>query len=330
MARGRRATPREPGIAAAIVEPVILALASFGVATPGWDAAVAGSRGEMIPGSLADSWLAAAAAALDDEAIGVRLAPAIPNGALGLLDYAMCTSATMRDALERVARHYAIATQRVTLTLVEAPPRAALVLARAPGVAHGKHWIEFSLAAIGLRMRRNVGRDFPFDEVTFRHEGPPDTSAHDRFFGTRVRFGQAEDRMVFPHDLLAAPLVTASAALAALLDARMRELAPAAAADTFLDEARRAIAALLDTGETAVEPVAKRMHVSRRTLQRELARRGTSHKDLLDEMRRERALVLLGEARTVADVAARLGYSEPSAFFRAFRRWTGTSPRAQR
>jgi AraC-like DNA-binding protein len=71
--------------------------------------------------------------------------------------------------------------------------------------------------------------------------------------------------------------------------------------------------------------------MSPRTLQRRLASSGTSHRDLLDEIRRERARHLLSDRTlAIADVAGRLGFSETSAFFRAFRRWTGTSPQSYR
>ncbi len=66
-----------------------------------------------------------------------------------------------------------------------------------------------------------------------------------------------------------------------------------------------------------------------RTLQRELQERGTSHQALVEEIRSQRALQLLEEPEiNVTEASYRLGFSEPSAFFRAFRRWTGTTPAA--
>jgi AraC-like DNA-binding protein len=110
----------------------------------------------------------------------------------------------------------------------------------------------------------------------------------------------------------------------------MKELEPERAPeDTYLSQVRRVVVELLDKENTQLEAVVARLGVSRRTLQRELQQRDTSHKAILDDVRRERALHLLElPGLTVSEVAYRLGFSEPSAFFRAFRRWTGKSPKA--
>ena len=77
--------------------------------------------------------------------------------------------------------------------------------------------------------------------------------------------------------------------------------------------------------------VAKRLGVSDRTLHRRLADEGTSHSELLDEARRERAMILLADrSLSAAEISFLLGYSEPGAFFRAFKRWTGKTPGAYR
>jgi AraC-like DNA-binding protein len=316
----------EPGISGSIVAPVLAALAALGVDPRAL--LEAGPSNVLVPGTRADRCLDQAAALLRDEGLGIRLVKHIPMGGLGIIDYTLCTSSTLGDALRRVSRHYGLATQRVKLHLIEGP-RASLVLETRSDTAPSRHWLEFSLAMIAERMRQTAGDDIHFDEVTFRHEPPADSAAgHDTFFGTHVRFSQPEDRVSFDPSLLDRPLRTASALLARLLDTKIEELAKSSTG-SFLDEARGAIASLLDERDTRLESAASRLHVSRRTLQRELRALGTSHKELLESIRRERALSLLRGTTSVAEVASRLGYAEPSAFFRAFRRWTGGTPRAR-
>jgi AraC-like DNA-binding protein len=323
----------EPGISSAIVGPVLEVLAAAGLDLDARGASV-DAGDEVVRGSSADRWLDLAAERLGDEALGLTLARRIPIGGLGLIDYALCTSATLRDALERVSRHYAVATQRVKLALVERGERLALVFERQPGISHSRHWMEFSFAILTERARQTLGREVSPVLVSFRHDPPACADAHSAFFGTEVRFSAPEDCLAFDRNMLDGHLRTAAASLAELLDARMPTTPPPpedAGPDAFLERVRDVIAELIAQGDASLEGAATRLHTSTRTLQRELSRRRTSHKDLLDSVRRERAQALLGEGTTtVAEVAARLAYSEPSAFFRAFRRWTGTSPRARR
>ncbi|HEY4056048.1 MAG TPA: AraC family transcriptional regulator, partial [Kofleriaceae bacterium] len=143
-------------------------------------------------------------------------------------------------------------------------------------------------------------------------------------------FDAPQDRLTFASDLLALPLHTASKPLAELLERRMKEIAPERAIDDpVLDRTRRTLGAMLEAGETDVKTLASRLGESTRTLQRALGQRNTSHSQLLDELRRQRAQELLDAGLRVADVAQRLGFAAPSAFFRAYRRWTGTSPRGR-
>jgi AraC-like DNA-binding protein len=325
---------REPGISAAIVAPVLGALEASGIDLRVLNANVH-SGDEVVGGSAADRWLDAAAECLGDPALGLTLARSIPIGGLGLIDYALCTSATLRDALGRVSRNYGVATQRVKLELVERGEQAVLVFERQPGIAHSRHWMEFSFAILTERARQTLGHHVSPVLVSFRHDPPARVDAHTTFFGTEVRFSAPEDCLGFARDLLDQHLRTAAASLAELLDAKMPTIPPppegAGAPDPFIGRVRDVVVELIAERDASLESAAARLHTSTRTLQRELSRRGTSHKDLLDSVRRERAQALLAEGTmTVAEVAARLAYSEPSAFFRAFRRWTGASPRARR
>jgi AraC-like DNA-binding protein len=83
---------------------------------------------------------------------------------------------------------------------------------------------------------------------------------------------------------------------------------------------------MLELGRTDLSGLATRVRTSPRTLQRALRSCGTSHKEILDGVRREQALQLLHKNVGLAEIVERLQFSEPSAFYRAFRRWTGTSP----
>jgi len=95
---------------------------------------------------------------------------------------------------------------------------------------------------------------------------------------------------------------------------------------TVRERVRCAVAEMLELGRTDLNGLAEYVHSTRRTLQRSLQSCGTSHKEILDDVRREQALQLLAMNVGPTEIAERLQFSEPSAFYRAFRRWTGTSP----
>jgi len=312
----------EPGISSAIVAPVLRALGELGFETTP-------PKGDLVEGSAADALFDAAAAALGSESVGLQVARRVPIGALGMLDYALCTSPTLREGLSRTARFYAVATQRVKLSLLEDGGAATLRFERAPGVKHSRHWIEFSYAMIAERIRGTLGVPVKFRDVGFTHAAPRSAASHDAFFGTAVTFSATRDVLAFDAALLELPLRTASAALAEVLELKMKALEPQLTGDDFVRRAKESVDQLLQRNDTSLEALAAKLERPKRTLQRELARRGTSHQRLVDEARRARAQSLLETGVTVAEVSERLGFSEPSAFFRAFRRWTGETPKKQ-
>jgi AraC-like DNA-binding protein len=320
-----------PGISFDVVRPVIRVLGELGL-----DLASLVPPGSVDPNdpftyyATADAGLERASELLGDPALGVTIVERLPVGALGLIDYALSTSVVLRDGVRRLARYYGIATQRSRLSFREEPPLAVLELERREGIRYGRHAIEFAWAIIADRIRRSVGSGFSFERVAFAHAGPEDTARYDAFFGTPVTFSAPTDRLVFKSELLDLPLLTAASSLAEMLEAKMREIAPGPE-HPLLARARRAISTLLDRGDTGVDSAASALRMSRRTLQRELQELGTSHKAILDDIRRERASRLLASGEMgVPEVARSLGFSEASAFYRAFRRWTGSSPGAFR
>ena len=98
----------------------------------------------------------------------------------------------------------------------------------------------------------------------------------------------------------------------------------------FCARVEQAVEPLLAAGGIRVAGVARALGVSRQTLYRRLKAEGTTFEKLLDGLRHRLASRLLGEGMAVKDIAYRLGFSDPAAFSRAFKRWTGASPSASR
>jgi AraC-like DNA-binding protein len=136
----------------------------------------------------------------------------------------------------------------------------------------------------------------------------------EEFLGHAIEYGCDSDGVVFDGDILKGRL-----------DRNPPEPTP------FLDTTHDAIALIaemLPYERPSRERVSKRLNMSARTLQRRLSDWGVTFEELVDDYRRERALVLLKRAdHSILEIAYALGYSDPAHFTRAFRRWTGASPK---
>jgi AraC-like DNA-binding protein len=169
-------------------------------------------------------------------------------------------------------------------------------------------------------------------EVRFPHSAPDDISEHQQLFGCKLQFGWERTELVFAREFLNTPLVKADPALQAILEAQVVDLIrklPKGEATT--DAVRRHLASELGKGQPTLEQIAARLHMSSRTLRRHLDEEGTSFRQILSEVRRELASRHLSEGRlAIGEIAFLLGFSEPSAFHRAFKHWTGHAPHAYR
>jgi AraC-like DNA-binding protein len=164
--------------------------------------------------------------------------------------------------------------------------------------------------------------------VCFEHPRPRTVDEHRRIFGCEVGFDAPEHAVTFHRDALVLPVVQADPRLGALIDRYAEELLRRLPRGNALsDRVRQLVAESLCDGDHGLEPIAGRLRMSPRTLQRRLQDESTSHQQIVDELRHELALKYLAEpAVSIGEVAFLLGFSDPSAFHRAFRRWTGTTP----
>ena len=282
-----------------------------------------------VVGALADGVLEQGAKALGDPMIGLTVASHLAPGSLGPLDYVLFTSETWGAALSLVAKYYAVASERVRLTIEERGKETAIVLRRDPPYDANRYWVELSLALIAERARQSLGADWKPLRVDFVHPAGAPTTRHAEWFGAPVAFAAASDQLVFASSWMEAASHTAMGSLARVLESRLAELVPPDA-DPMMLRIRDAVARGMDAGQLEIANVAQRLAMSTRSLQRALSQRGVKFTDVVDEIRRARALEYLRAGQTIAQVAEKVGFSDPSALFRAYRRWTGTTPGADR
>jgi AraC-like DNA-binding protein len=281
--------------------------------------------------AMAHAWTLVSERAADVD-FGLHAAETLPVGVFGVLEFATMSSPNIQGTLERVARYYRLMGAMSEIALEIGRDSARVVLRPAVPIdpARLRHYHEYTVAFLVSRGRMLGGDAVAPSEVRFMHPAPASTAEHARVLRAPVRFGQPVNELVVPRAVLDIPLPFADAATSEALG-RAGETLLSASPHDVVARARAAARTALDTGDASLETVARSLHVGARTLQRRLGERGTSYARVLDEVRRETAQRWLEQgSMSFGEIAFGLGFSEPSAFHRAFKRWTGRTPRSYR
>jgi AraC-like DNA-binding protein len=267
---------------------------------------------------------------------GLALGDVFGVAGLGALGYAMQHGATVAEALDWQQQYRAFVHPGVIPRLERRPHEAGerMVFAHAVPPAFCKllESVYTHASATVAMMKALTGRPVRAAWITYPLPRPADPARHEQFFACPVAWGAPELEVAFDAALLDLPLPKSDPRLAGYLCRRVDELVARLPAEkSFADRARRQIGALLAQGEARLVNVAKHLAVSERTLHRRLADEGTGFADLVEDARRERASILLEDrSLSASEVGFLLGYAEPAAFFRAFKRWTGQTPESWR
>ena len=260
--------------------------------------------------------------------LGLHIGSTLRIREFGLAGYAAYYSTSLGEALERIARYSRIVNEIVVFDLIEGADQVKLVSDNVPRFDAMRHPIDIRMAWTLMAVREIAGEDINPIEVDLPYTRPANIAEHKRHFRTQIEFGRPAATLVFRKEDLDRPVKSGDGTLSHYLDQLADEvLGSLSKGATFADRLRSAIWTDLSTGKTSVQRIAKRLGISPRSLQRNLAEEGTTFSTELDALREEMARTLLRDRHhAVCEVAFLLGYSEPSSFFRAFRRWESVSP----
>jgi AraC-like DNA-binding protein len=187
-----------------------------------------------------------------------------------------------------------------------------------------------AMAVAANALRTLCGSEWSPTEVLVPRMTPADPEPYRRHFRAPVRFNRESATLVFPADDLKRRVAGADPLLRAVLEDRLRQLRADAGAG-FSDDVRRLLRTRLMGARSSAEGMAHLLAIHRRTLSRRLRDSGRGYRAMANEVRFEIARQLLEDTEiSLGEIAAALGYSEASAFTRAFRRWSGQSPKAWR
>src|SRR5690606_13337024 len=172
-----------------------------------------------------------------------------------------------------------------------------------------------------------AGGELPLLGVEFRHRAPRRLGEHRRLLGVEPRFSQPHDVLILPRALLPRPSRSASPRLFEVLSEEAEKQLAELVENQLLVRVRYWLEVNLGISTCSLEACAQALGSNRSVLQRALSEQGSSFRTLHDEVRRLRALRLLDQGLGVREVARACGFAELSPFYRAFRRWQGSTPR---
>jgi len=274
-------------------------------------------------------WLAIASE-LDDEFFGMGGRP-MRSGSFTLLCHCILHAPTLGHALRRALRFLDVVLDDPRGRLAVRDGLAQIELADAGGprsaFAYRTYWILIHGIACWL-----VGRRIPIRLVDFRCSEPKQGADYRLFFGAPVRFAQPISRLGFDSAMLDLPVMRTEQALKQFLRGAPANILVRYRYDAGLaSSVRRRLDKVPPSAWKTFSDLALEMRMPPSTLRHRLRDEGQSYAGIKDDIRRDIAVdLLLNTFKTTGDIASQLGYSEPSAFFRAFRKWMSKSPDAFR
>lgn len=274
---------------------------------------------------------AAALEATGDPTLPLRAAALVRGEDYRVLLWLGRHSPTVGEALSRVARWFSLVNRDVSLSVKPgATPALVFTVASLPAPLP-RAAVDYTLAVTTLRMREATSGALQLLRVDVPYPAPADRVA-EGLFGCPVRHNSGRAALVCTPAGWQAPVPGADAALGRILEEHAALLVERIPANSdWLDDVEKAIAIALPDGAPSVADAARGLGLGARTLQRRLGSRGLTYKEVLDGVRERLARMHLTDTSlSLAEVAFLLGFSDQSAFTRAFKRWTGRTPASVR
>ena len=267
--------------------------------------------------------------AMEDEALGYARAP-VPLGTWDMMCHAVINAGTLGQALHRYCRFFQLIDRGLATYLEIDAEDARLILDDAVGKS-GAYLAELSFLNTHRFACWLVQEELPLREVCFSHARSARAGDYRLMFvGNPVTFEQDHHELHLASSILAKPILQTPESLRRSLRHPMRAMLTTSYAYSWTAQVREQLRRELDDLPELVA-VAARLELHPQTLRRRLSAEGTTFKQIKSDIRRDTALHFLGKRNlSVEEVAHRSGFSEASAFIRAFKGWTGLTPYSYR
>lgn len=277
--------------------------------------------------AFAALWLAIARE-LDDEFFGLD-SRRMKVGSFDLLCRALVQCADLRSALRLMIEMFRLIFDDVVVRLSDEGQLVRLIVeCRVPDPARAIFAQETQLVMLHGVMCWLAGRRIPLASASFAYSSPPQASEYRVMFSGDLRFDAPVTAVEFAARYLQAPVVQTSESVREFLRAAPQSIFLKYRNDRgWVARVRRRLRGVQGPSWPTLDILAGDFGLAPATLRRRLEAEGSSFREVKDGLRRDRAIDALCQTeRTVAEIAVTLGFSEPSAFHRAFKQWTGVRP----
>lgn len=262
----------------------------------------------------------------NDPCIGLHIGEKMPVYKGQILEYLFLSSTTFGEGLRRNINYQRLVSDALQGKLIEQPqPYITGYFSENQFVT--SHLTEALLLGLIKCFQAVTDGAFKPSKIVFRHAPNTDIAEYQRLFQCDVEFHAKDFRLYFPQKILNYRSLNASPELLNLhVKVADKHLAMLQQKD-FIGEVKIIIAGLLESGEARLETIAEKLNITPRQLRYQLKTAGTSFQQLLNRHRHSLALKLLSETdEEISEIVYLTGFSEPSTFYRAFKRWEGTTP----
>lgn len=266
-----------------------------------------------------------------DPAFGLIVGSMVQPRSYQVLGYAILSCDTLGEAIDRLIRYEKLVGKLGVTRLVEQAGVCRLEWL-SPLEGPWSRFLKEAAIAGWITLARQFVVEVPDFEVFFSHSCDAEPDRYTQMLGAPVHFNASFSGVQLTASALQTRMSGADAGLRAIMDRQAAALLEEFDSRVNLvSEVRSVLVKVLPDGEPSLESVAQRLGLSERVLQSRLRESGASFTALIDDVRRSLATLYLQQTTvTLIDIAFLLGFSEQSAFSRAFRRWTGESPQVWR
>lgn len=305
----------------------------------GLDPIILTTPDQRIPASIHYAVWREVANQTGDENLGLHFGEAFNVGNYGILGYVLLNCQSVADVFEKFCRYTYLFCNGVASQLWVSEGMAFLECDFTSKLTFDHDQIEESrydaesvFAATLAAIKSLTGKELRLSMASFRHASPADISEYQRIFQTDLKFSMPFNRLAFNAAYLDWPVLSSNANLLSFFEQQADTmLGNLNGGSRYTPKVAHLIAEHLKGELPKIDAIAAELSISSRHLQRELQAEGTSFQKLLDQTRQELALQHLENPTfSIHDIAFLLGFSAPSAFNRAFKRWTGKNPRDYR